>query len=671
VKAGHRSSLLRTLCFALAYAAACYAGRRLVMVGNHNLAWPAAGVGVVWFCAHRRAPTRHLDMLLLALILGIVNWRTGATPAVGVVAGIVGLVQVLTFLVLLRRWGPHLWGAGGDAPLRTPRDLWTLLRSGFVATVAACAVGLLGRWLVTGSLPLTATTVSLARHTAGIVVIGAAGICAGAALARLPADRRPIARWWRDRVPVPRRRIAEVAGIGALSVAGHLAVFAYEDRFPMSFALLGITVLVGVRLGTPWVLLHSMVISLVALRYTLTGSGPFAQVDDIPLRAAAVQLFVILAAVVGLALALGREERRALLTALAQEKEQAKSNADLLAAIIDSMADGLAVIGPDNRVTLHNPAVAGMLGGPRLAASDVARLRSLADEDLPSSDMVVQRPDEPESRVVRVTATTLQHADGTRSTVAVFHDVTAERRHRDELTSFAGVVAHDLLNPLTSVDGWTSAAMESLEGAPDHPNVGEAHADLTRVVRSSARMRGLIDGLLSYATARQAIVAPAPVDLAGLVADIALARADAAVASGEPTPRFAIGPLPPVEADPLLVRQLLDNLIGNAIKYTAPGVQPYLRITAGKDRTMVAVRIVDNGIGIPAGQHEAIFDNLHRAHLGGDYLGTGLGLTICRRIVERHGGRITAADDPGGGSCFTFTLPDVSLVAGVRPQVDA
>jgi hypothetical protein len=128
VKAGYRISLARTVCFTLVYAAACYAGRRLVVVGNHNLAWPAAGVAVVWFCAHRRAPTRRLDMLLLALILGTVNWRTGTTPQVGVVAGLVGLVQALVFVRLLHRWSPHLWGAGGTEPLRSPRDLWSLLK---------------------------------------------------------------------------------------------------------------------------------------------------------------------------------------------------------------------------------------------------------------------------------------------------------------------------------------------------------------------------------------------------------------------------------------------------------------------------------------------------------------------------------------------------------------
>jgi signal transduction histidine kinase len=654
VKAGYRSSLARTVCFALVYAAACYAGRRLVLVGNHNLAWPAAGVAVVWFCAHRTAPTRRLDMVLLAVILGTVNWWTGTSPAVGVVAGVVGLVQALVFVRLLHRWSPHLWGAGGSAPLRTPRDLWALLRAGVAATLVASAVSLVGRWLVTGSLPVVVTTMSVARHTASILVLGSAGICAGAALSRWPAARRPAA--------VAPRRVAEIAGIGALSIAGHLAVFAYEQHFPVSFALLAITVLVGVRLSTPWVLLHNLVVGVLALRYTLAGYGPFATVEDAPFRAVLVQLFVTLVAVVGLALALAREERQALLTALAQEKEQVKHHAGLLTAIIDSMADGLAVIGPDNRVTLRNPAAEGLL-----AEADLALLRVLAGADVPSTDLVVHPPDGPEDRVVRVTATPLPHPGCADSAVVLFHDVTAERRHRDELTSFAGVVAHDLINPLSSVDGWTMAAMESLADAPDHPSVGEAYADLTRVARSSARMRGLIDGLLSYATAREATVDPAPVDLAEVVAEIALARADAAVASGAPVPRFTIGPLPSVLADPVLVRQLVDNLIGNAVKYTARGVLPALRITAEQDETMVAVQIVDNGIGIPAGQHEAIFGNFHRAHVDGGYLGTGLGLTICRRIVERHGGTITADDEPGGGSRFTFTLPSLSLVTGVRP----
>src|SRR4029077_7243425 len=115
--------------------------------------------------------------------------------------------------------------------------------------------------------------------------------------------------------------------------------------------------------------------------------------------------------------------------------------------------------------------------------------------------------------------------------------------------------------------------------------------------------------------------------------------------------------LPPVQADPVLLRQLLDNLIGNAIKYTAAGTTPALTITAHRDGPMIEIRIVDNGIGIPEGQHDAIFGNFHRAHPSEGYQGTGLGLAICRRIVERHHGTIVAPDNPGGGTCFIFTVP--------------
>jgi nitrogen-specific signal transduction histidine kinase len=699
---GYRLSLIRTILFALAYAVACYAGRHFVLGDNVNLVWPAAGVAVVWFCAHRSAPTRRLDMLLLPVLLGGINWLTGATAAIGVVAGIVGLVQVGVFLRLLGRWRPHLWGAGGTAPLRSPRDMWALFGAGFAASVAAAVVSMSGRWLVTGSLPVVVTTMSVARHTASILIIGSAGICTGAALHRLRAARRTAAARPRDRGRPGPLRVAEIAGISTLGIAGYVIVFESESRLPLSFALLGLTVLVGTRLSTGWVLLHNSVVSVVALRYTLAGSGPFAGIADVTQRAVVVQLFAILVALVGLAQALGRDERRTLLAALAQEKAELAArqtelaaqkveithHADLLGAIIDSMGDGLAVISPHRRVTLRNRAVAGLFGGravrddnlsgndrsglyaadgSRCAGGELAHLQALAGAEVPGADMLIRHRGTPDTRVVRVTATALPHPDSTSSTVVLFHDVTAERRHRDELTSFAGVVAHDLLNPLASVDGWTASAREALEGVPAHPDRDEAYADLVRLGQASARMRGLIDDLLSYVTVREAMVAPAEVDLTELVADIAVARADAAVASGRPEPRFVIGRLPPVQADPVLVRQLVDNLVGNAVKYTAPGVVPALRITAEQDGAMVTVRIVDNGIGVPHGQHEAIFGNFHRAHVSGGYLGTGLGLAICRRIVERHGGAITATDDPGGGSCFTFTLPAAALPAGRPP----
>jgi len=109
---------------------------------------------------------------------------------------------------------------------------------------------------------------------------------------------------------------------------------------------------------------------------------------------------------------------------------------------------------------------------------------------------------------------------------------------------------------------------------------------------------------------------------------------------------------------------LLIYLIGNAIKYTAPDATPVLTITSRHLDGAVEVTVADNGIGIPAGQHKAIFDNFHRAHRdAAAYGGSGLGLAICQRIVARHGGTISAADNPGGGSRFIFTLPAASRPA--------
>jgi signal transduction histidine kinase len=126
----------------------------------------------------------------------------------------------------------------------------------------------------------------------------------------------------------------------------------------------------------------------------------------------------------------------------------------------------------------------------------------------------------------------------------------------------------------------------------------------------------------------------------------------------------------------VLVRQLFYNLIANAIKYTAAGVTPRIVITAHADPDrpgLVRVDIDDNGIGIPAGHHDAVFSNFHRAHRAGGFDGTGLGLAICRRIVERHGGTITAADNPqGSGTRIALTLPRAGVAAethGATPAV--
>ncbi|MBB5967238.1 sensor histidine kinase [Planomonospora venezuelensis] len=230
------------------------------------------------------------------------------------------------------------------------------------------------------------------------------------------------------------------------------------------------------------------------------------------------------------------------------------------------------------------------------------------------------------------------------------------RRREAELQVFAGVVAHDLKGPLAAVRGFTELAYEALAGQPDQKEPAE---QLERALSASGRMGHLIDDLLAYASARDAALAPVRIDLSALADQIVEEHRSAIRATATasaPEPQVYIGPLPAVEADLSMIHQLLSNLIGNAIKYTPPGQAAHVDITGapiGDGR--VCVEIADRGIGIPPGEHQAIFAGFHRAATG--YTGTGLGLAICQRIVERHGGTITAADNPGGGARFTLTLP--------------
>ena len=119
-----------------------------------------------------------------------------------------------------------------------------------------------------------------------------------------------------------------------------------------------------------------------------------------------------------------------------------------------------------------------------------------------------------------------------------------------------------------------------------------------------------------------------------------------------------VAPLPEVYADGAMVRRLLDNLIGNAIKYVAPGEVARVTVTARVVDDMVEVTVADEGIGIPADQRDRVFEAFHRATGASEYDGHGIGLSVCKRIVERHGGRISAEPPLGErGARIVFTLP--------------
>ncbi|GAA3168003.1 hypothetical protein GCM10010466_68090 [Planomonospora alba] len=695
----------RTLVFAVLYAVAVLAGRLTIIEGAVlGLVWPAAGVAALWFLAQRHVRPFWPDAAVFALVTFALNVWTGASPVLAgtFVAG--GLAQAWAFLLLCARLFPEWWPSGGMGRIERARQLWALLLAAGGSALCSTALSPLAVWIVGDRWSALTASVWLVRNAVGTVLVAGAGLCLAARFGPGAGGARVLAAVRDELRRASGWRIAEYGALAAASVAAYALGFGAAHGLPLAFPLLVVTVWAGVRFPTAFVAVHNLLVGAAALLFTLYGHGPFATIGSPAARVLVAQSFVAMVAVVGLVLALNRDDHHRLLRRLASAEEAASAQAGLLATIVDAMHDGVVVVDARGRFLMRNRAAGDLLdamGAPAAGPAEVSPVaagepggragnggqeervdverfglfhpdgRLMTDEELPyrrvlaghevtDTDMLVRNPLFPEGRVFSVSAARLPGvADDAPAVVVVFHDVTAERRDRDELAAFAGVVAHDLRNPLTAVEGWVDVLAEEIEDAPGGAPAG-AEESLSRIRASAARMRNLINDLLVHTVTRDVALAPEPVDLAEAVREIVDTRGDdvAARRAGRPEPRFHVDAPHRVRADPALLRQLLDNLIGNAVKYVAPGTAPDITVTsAPAQEGWVRVEVADRGIGIPAGQHEAVFENFHRAHRGGGYTGSGLGLAICRRIVERHGGVIGVADDPGGGTRFHFTLP--------------
>jgi light-regulated signal transduction histidine kinase (bacteriophytochrome) len=172
---------------------------------------------------------------------------------------------------------------------------------------------------------------------------------------------------------------------------------------------------------------------------------------------------------------------------------------------------------------------------------------------------------------------------------------------------------------------------------------------------AAARMQALIDDLLAYSRVSSRQEEVQRVSLTKVMDDVVVdLEQRIADTQGAVT---VIGSLPPVDADPMQLHQLLQNLIGNALKYRRPDVPPEARVSCVESRAGWTIQVSDNGIGFSQDQADRIFAPFQRLHGRGEYDGTGIGLAICRRIVERHHGTIVAHGAPGEGARFIVTLP--------------
>ncbi len=221
-------------------------------------------------------------------------------------------------------------------------------------------------------------------------------------------------------------------------------------------------------------------------------------------------------------------------------------------------------------------------------------------------------------------------------------DVTAQRRMETELRSYADIVAHDLSAPISGI--------ALLVGLLERRAAEPPSADVLRQLRAtSERARDLVDGVLVYARAGELSIEP--VALGRLTAEVAEDLAPALDAAGAV---LDIADLPAIDGDPRQLRRVLQNLLQNAIKYRGDA-PPRIAVSALRDSQEWVVTVRDNGPGVDPAQVRNIFAMFSRADHEVD--GAGIGLAVCRRIVEAHGGRIWVEGADGGGSAFRFTLP--------------
>jgi light-regulated signal transduction histidine kinase (bacteriophytochrome) len=220
-----------------------------------------------------------------------------------------------------------------------------------------------------------------------------------------------------------------------------------------------------------------------------------------------------------------------------------------------------------------------------------------------------------------------------------------------ELEQFAYVASHDLKAPLRSVAGFSQLLARRYAAKLDTDGQ-EFVAFIESGVR---RMQSLIDDLLEYARASRVPLAPTWIDSRALVEDVRLRlRARLQDADAE----LVLGELPRIWADRVQLGQVLQNLIDNAVKFQADGVRPRVEVACQPTPEGWECRVTDNGIGVPQEYEGKVFMLFQRLHVDDKYEGTGLGLPICKKIIERHGGVIGVQPAPqGSGASFVFTLP--------------
>ena len=240
--------------------------------------------------------------------------------------------------------------------------------------------------------------------------------------------------------------------------------------------------------------------------------------------------------------------------------------------------------------------------------------------------------------------------DETRRKEELQSSVAALERSNQELEQYAYVASHDLQAPLRSMISFAQLLQRRFQGAIDEKGAGY----IDTIVQSGAYMQRLITDLLAFSRVGHSGLPAVHVDTGTILAQV---EYQLATQVREKQARVTHDTLPTLPGAPIEILQLFQNLLDNALKFQSAGTPPRIHFSARRNRTGWEFSVRDNGIGIDHEHRERIFRIFQRLHDARSYEGTGIGLAICQKIVEQHGGRIWVESTPGNGSTFFFTLP--------------
>jgi PAS domain S-box-containing protein len=345
--------------------------------------------------------------------------------------------------------------------------------------------------------------------------------------------------------------------------------------------------------------------------------------------------------------------------------------------ILNSAGEGICGLDIEGKATFVNPAVSKLTGWPiaELIGKTEAEI-FVRNGETSHSGGTPQHPDEQFlSRKdgtyfpVEFVKTSINENGRVVGSVVVFKDITERKRVEEtlarkaselarsnaELEQFAFVASHDLQEPLRKIQAFgdrLKVKCESFEST-------EIKDYLDRMQNAAARMRNLINDLLAFSRVIRSSEPFVQVDLGVVTKEV---LGDLEVRVEKSGAKLEVEHLPTIDADPMQMRQLMLNLISNALKFQPPGGTPVVKVSA---RTLTSVSgeklceltVQDNGIGFDEKYLDKIFAVFQRLHGRSEYEGTGVGLAVCRRIVDRHHGSILAHSQPGKGATFIVTLP--------------